>query len=155
MTLIKILLGLLGLSYVISPYDLFPDFFIGPGWIDDILVLFFLWRLYKGYKKKKFAYRGYTRGGQGSGQNGARGNATGGDSSYSDERQKGRRASADPYEVLGLRQNASIDEIKTAYKALAHKYHPDKVSHLGEEFRDLAENRFKEIQAAYQSLVKK
>jgi DnaJ like chaperone protein len=31
-------------------------------------------------------------------------------------------------------------------------YHPDKVIHLGEEFRELAENRFKEIQKAYQEL---
>jgi len=30
-----------------------------------------------------------------------------------------------PYEVLGIKQNASIDEIKTAYKKLAKQYHPD------------------------------
>ena len=32
----KILLSLLGLSYALSPYDLFPDFFVGVGWIDDL-----------------------------------------------------------------------------------------------------------------------
>ena len=58
----------------------------------------------------------------------------------------------DPYEVLGVVRNASQDEIKRAYKQLAGKYHPDKVAHLGEEFRELAEQRFKEIQEAYQKL---
>jgi DnaJ-class molecular chaperone len=37
---------------------------------------------------------------------------------------------------------------------LAGQYHPDKVSHLGEEFRQLAEKRFKEIQVAYQELIR-
>ena len=156
MKLIKILLSLLGLSYVLSPYDLFPDFFIGPGWIDDILVLVLLWRLYQSYKKKKFTYSGYTQGGQGSSQNGGQWNGFRGDTHQdSDDRRKDRRGTKDPYAILGIRQNASIDEIKTAYRQLANKYHPDKVSHLGEEFKDMAEIRFKEIQEAYQSLVNK
>ena len=57
--------------------------------------------------------------------------------------------------MLGVGKNASLDEIKNAYKRLAVKYHPDKVSHLGEEFRVLAEQRFKEIQEAYQELMVK
>ena len=58
----------------------------------------------------------------------------------------------DPYEILGVSKKASQDQIRNAYKSLAAKYHPDKVSHLGEEFRELAEQRFKEIQEAYQKL---
>ena len=43
---------------------------------------------------------------------------------------------------------------KKVYRQLANKYHPDKVQHLGEEFKELAENRFKEIQTAYRELTK-
>ena len=60
----------------------------------------------------------------------------------------------DPYEILGIDQSASQEEIKHAYRQLAGKYHPDKVTHLGEEFRALAEKRFKDIQRAYSELVK-
>jgi DnaJ-class molecular chaperone len=57
--------------------------------------------------------------------------------------------------VLQIPREASQEEIKAAYKHLAGKYHPDKVLHLGEEFQSLAEERFKEIQAAYQKLAAK
>ena len=52
----------------------------------------------------------------------------------------------DYYNVLGVSQNASDDEIKKAYRKLAHKYHPDKG---GEE------KKFKEINEAYQVLSNK
>ncbi len=58
----------------------------------------------------------------------------------------------DPYSILGVRPDASLDEVKKAYRELANKYHPDKVNHLGEEFKTMAEKRFKEIQAAYETL---
>jgi DnaJ-class molecular chaperone len=54
--------------------------------------------------------------------------------------------------VLGISRSASPDEIKGAYRELANRYHPDKVAHLGEEFQQMAEERFKEIQEAYQEL---
>ena len=61
----------------------------------------------------------------------------------------------DPYDVLQISKGASQEEIKIAYKELAGKYHPDKVLHLGEEFQSLAEERFKEIQEAYQKIAAK
>ncbi|NSX83834.1 DnaJ domain-containing protein, partial [Wolbachia endosymbiont of Atemnus politus] len=53
----------------------------------------------------------------------------------------------DYYELLGVDRNASIDEIKKAYKKLALKYHPD--SNRGNKE---AEEKFKEIAAAYEVL---
>jgi len=59
------------------------------------------------------------------------------------------------YEVLGLQPDASFEEIKKAYRKLSMKYHPDKVGHLGDEFKGVAEEKMKEINAAYQYLKKK
>ena len=37
---------------------------------------------------------------------------------------------------------------------MANKYHPDKVSHLGKEMQDLAEEKFKAVNDAYQQITK-
>ena len=50
----------------------------------------------------------------------------------------------DPYETLGVKRDASADEIKKAYRKLAHQHHPDKKG--GDEAR------FKKINEAYQTL---
>ena len=54
----------------------------------------------------------------------------------------------DYYEVLGVKKDATADEIRKAYKKLAIKWHPDKNPDNKEE----AENRFKEISEAYSVL---
>jgi DNA-directed RNA polymerase subunit RPC12/RpoP len=53
------------------------------------------------------------------------------------------------FEILGASESASFDEVKKAYKILIAKYHPDKVCHLGDEFKVLAENKTKEINHAF------
>ena len=58
------------------------------------------------------------------------------------------------YRILEVDPNASEEEIKKAYRALALKHHPDHVSHLGEEFRKAAEERFQQINEAYNSIKK-
>ncbi len=59
------------------------------------------------------------------------------------------------YAVLGLEPGADKDSIKKAYRKLSMTYHPDKVRHLGEEFRAVAEEKMKEINAAYDFFKKK
>jgi DnaJ like chaperone protein len=59
------------------------------------------------------------------------------------------------YEILGLQPVANFEEIKKAYRKLSMRYHPDKVVHLGEEFKGVAEEKMKEINAAYQYLKNK
>lgn len=57
-----------------------------------------------------------------------------------------------PREVLGVGPAASRNEIREAYQKLIRQYHPDLVSNLGPELRELAEKRTKEITQAYNVL---
>ncbi len=58
------------------------------------------------------------------------------------------------YKILEIDKNASVDEIKKAYRKMAKKYHPDKVEHLGDEHKKGAEDKFKQVQKAYEQLQK-
>ncbi|HKK95735.1 MAG TPA: DnaJ domain-containing protein [Anaerovoracaceae bacterium] len=53
----------------------------------------------------------------------------------------------DPYEVLSVGRDASMDDIKKAYKDLVKKYHPDK--YQNNPLADLAEEKLQEINDAY------
>lgn len=153
MMVITIIIAVLGLAYVLSPYDLVPDFIFGLGWIDDIIVLVLLWKWYQRFKRMRSGNKNEFRKNNHASHGGAKddrffGNRTSGTGRQAREEDKQN----DPHRVLGVSKNASQDDIRHAYKHLAAKYHPDKVAHLGEEFRTLAEKRFKEIQEAYQKL---
>ena len=56
----------------------------------------------------------------------------------------------DPYKVLGVAPDASDDEIKKAYRALARKYHPDK--YRDSDLADLASEKMNEVNAAYEEI---
>ena len=55
--------------------------------------------------------------------------------------------------VLELPADASLDEIREAYRRLMSQYHPDKVASLGRELRELAETKSKDISVAYQEAL--
>ena len=58
----------------------------------------------------------------------------------------------DPYSVLGVSPTATDEEIKKAYRELARKYHPD--SYQGSPLADLASEKMKEINEAYDTIQK-
>lgn len=57
-----------------------------------------------------------------------------------------------PYEVLGISENADEETVKKAYKELVKKYHPDK--YVNNPLADLAAEKMKEINKAYDMIIK-
>lgn len=135
--MLKTIFIILALAYVAFPRDLLPDWIVGFGWIDDLVVLYLLWR---------YILRGAAKAGPGGPRQSENGSAR-------DDR-PGRFQNKSPYDILQIEPNATAVEIRRAYRALANKYHPDKIAHLGPEFQALAEEKFKEIQQAYDVLTK-
>lgn len=58
------------------------------------------------------------------------------------------------YAVLGISPDASDDEVKKAYRAMALKHHPDRVATLGDDVRKAAEKKFQEINNAKEAIYK-
>lgn len=58
------------------------------------------------------------------------------------------------YVILQVERNATDEEVKKAYKRMCIKYHPDKVAHLGEEAQKAANEKFQEINNAYEQIKK-
>lgn len=148
-----ILIVVLGLIYIAWPYDLLPDIFPITGWIDDIGILALIFYYMKTGRLPGFVSQigrwlfGGKAGGQGKTggrqSSGARGDKSG-------RQDTGRK---DPYTILGVEPGASKEEIHEAYRRLVQQYHPDKVSHLGAEFQEMAQQKFVEIQWAYEELT--
>jgi len=58
------------------------------------------------------------------------------------------------YTVLGVTPQSTDTEIKKAYRRMALKYHPDKVGHLGEDFKNKAKEKFQKVNDAYEKISK-
>ena len=58
------------------------------------------------------------------------------------------------FDVLGINKESTNVEIKRAYRKMANKYHPDKIAHLGSEFKEIAQDKFKSVSEAYARIKK-
>jgi DnaJ like chaperone protein len=58
------------------------------------------------------------------------------------------------YKILEIEPSATNEEIRKAYRKMAVKYHPDKVAHLGEEYRKTADEKFRMVNQAYDKIKK-
>jgi DnaJ-domain-containing protein 1 len=61
---------------------------------------------------------------------------------------------SDAYKILEVEPNASIEEIRKAYKAKVKQYHPDLVQNLGREIQELANRKLLEINYAFNLILK-
>lgn len=58
------------------------------------------------------------------------------------------------YKILEVTPQVSDEELKKAYRRMAVKFHPDKVSHLGEDVQHAAKEKFQQVQQAYENIKK-
>ncbi|MBK6940721.1 MAG: DnaJ domain-containing protein [Planctomycetes bacterium] len=57
------------------------------------------------------------------------------------------------YDVLGVRHDADLDEVRSRFRDLAKKYHPDHFQSASPQFREAAESEFKRIREAYERVL--
>lgn len=166
----KILISLLCLAYLINPFDLLPEFIPLLGWIDDsiligLLIYFLRYDRLPGFFQITNAFFRFGQEpprGEGAREGGQEGFSTreeakkrsghfrGNDPNRNANRfGHGRKT---PEEILGVSPWAPADEIQSAYRSAVQKYHPDKVAHLGPELQALAQEKFIEIQKAYEAI---
>ncbi|MDA3789880.1 MAG: DnaJ domain-containing protein [Desulfobacula sp.] len=165
---VKIILILFAIAYLISPVDIIPDILLPyVGWIDDGVILWTIYYLIRYGKLPWFFFKKKSTQGNSSGrktsqanpgqteQNSFDKNKTRNSKNTTSKNTTERKIPKSPYEILGISSNASSKEIQEAYKTKIKLYHPDKLSHLGEEFSNLANEKFLEIQRAYETLKAK
>lgn len=124
---------LFAFAYLVSPYDILPDFMGLPGRLDDIAVLVYVY--IKFFRNASPQPKDDTI-----------------EAEFS-RVEKPRVKS--PFEVLELSPQANKEEIEAQYRKLMSQYHPDKVNHLGPELQKTAHQKTLEIKAAYEKLVGK
>lgn len=133
-------------AYIILPFDVLPDFFGPLGRADDLILLGLLtWYLVTGKYPWDLLGKGRQRASRPRQRKETRESSAEPEGASKDE--------GDPYAVLGLQPGASLDAIHRAYRRQVARYHPDRVSHLGEEFQRLAHQKFVRIKKAYDEII--
>lgn len=132
-----------GIAYIISWIDLVPG--LGIGWLDDIAVFIALVWFFTSWLPRNKHRIYWFRPAQAKPQDRARTAKPAGNGG----------TQFDPFQVLNIRPGASEEEARRAYRELISKYHPDKVSHLGSEFQQMAHEKVIKIQKAYEMLCGK
>jgi len=157
---LKILLIIFAVLYLISPLDIIPDPFLPfIGWLDDGIIVATIFYLIRHGKLPGFLFK--KKGLKQSTDTKTNQNTSNFDSNKKsrynngpfDQNETFSQTVETPYEILGIEPNASKKEIKSAYRKAINKYHPDKLSHLGEDFTHLAKKKFIKIQKAYDTLM--
>jgi len=136
-----------GVAYIVSLIDLIPG--IGPiSLIDDLIVVIaMVWFFTSWLPKNKHRIYWFKPRTQRA--------AAGGPKASARASQSAAGIEFDPFEALEISPGASPDEIKAAYRQMLAKYHPDKVTHLGEDFQKIAHEKALDIQKAYEMLCGK
>jgi len=154
----KIVLIIFGLAYLISPLDIIPDLLLPYiGWLDDSVVIGTIIYLIRYGKLPNFLFKKQAPFQKAPGKKSTTSFSSkkaGQKKNTTHQKKTSFTSCSTPYEVLGIEPNASKNEIRKAYKEAIKKYHPDKLSHLGKEFSDLANEKFLEIRKAYDRLIK-
>ena len=157
---LKTILIIFGLAYLISPVDIIPDLLLPfVGWIDDGVVIATIYYLIRFGKLPNFFFKKQNPFKQPPGQNHASFTSKEETNKKDDYQQSNKNRSSKsiptPNEILGISPDASKKEIQNAYKQAIKKYHPDKLSHLGKDFSNLANEKFLEVQKAYDTLMER
>jgi uncharacterized membrane protein YkvA (DUF1232 family) len=122
------------LLYLVIPWDF--DFIPIAGRLDDLLILFLA--LNYAWKRKKASHE-MPAGGEEAGE----------------ERETVEEEERDPYRLLGVEKGASEEQVRKAYRDLLARYHPDRLHHLGEEFRLIAARKTVALNRAYAEIMDK
>lgn len=153
----RLILILIGLAYLISPLDIIPDLMVPfLGWLDDGLVLWCIYYLIRTGDLPWFMFKRPRKPGPAGRENHTRTEQASKEAHQADDKADSRKNSGterpSDHEILGVDETASWSEIQKAHKEKIKQYHPDKLSHLGEAFSTLANEKFLEIQEAYSRL---
>lgn len=156
------------MAYLISPMDVIPEIILPYiGWLDDGVVLAtVIYMIRTGrlpdfrnfiFKKKRRNNSPKGREKTHAGNSGTKNFSKRETREKNSKENKGGTQKQEPsaWEVLGIEPGSSKEKIQQAYKEAIKKYHPDKLSHLGEEFSNLANEKFLAVQKAYNILMKK